>query len=111
MNTRMGVVLAIAALVGAAGCTKNGGATAKVKADEKGYTPSTVTIAKGLPATIEFTRTSDKTCAREVVFPDLNIKKELPLDTPVTVTLPPGEAKTYSFQCGMAMYKGSVVVQ
>jgi plastocyanin domain-containing protein len=93
-----------------AGCSKTS-SNVKVTANENGYSPSSVTIAKGQPASIEFVRTTDKTCAREVVFPDLNIKKDLPLNTPVTVTLPAGEAKTYTFQCGMAMYKGSVVVQ
>ena len=71
-------MLAITAVTGAARCTKSGGAAMKIRTDEKGYTPSMVTIAKGQSATIEFTRTSDKTCARDVVFPELNIKKEMP---------------------------------
>lgn len=103
-----------AAIVAAVACTKSeasGGAPVKVVANENGYTPSSVTVPKGQPATLEFTRTTDKTCAREVVFPDLGIKKDLPLNQPVTVTVPAGEAKTYTFQCGMGMFKGSVVVQ
>jgi len=95
----------------AAACAKSSGAAFKVTAHENGYSPTAITIAKGQPASIEFVRTTDKTCAREVVFPELGIKKDLPLDTPVVVTLPAGESKTYTFQCGMAMFKGSVVVQ
>ena len=87
------------------------GAVFKVIADDKGYTPSSVNVKKGEPVTIEFTRTSDSTCAREVVFPDLNIKKDLPLNTKVAVIVPADSARKYTFQCGMAMYKGSVVVQ
>lgn len=110
MITRIGMM---SLLVAIAACNKSeaAGGGLKVIADEKGYTPSSVTIPKGQPATIEFTRTTDKTCAREAVFPDLNIKKDLPLNTPVAVSVPAGEAKTYTFQCGMAMYKGSVVVK
>jgi|SRR5579872_5571942 len=77
----------------------------KIVADENGYTPSTVTIAKGSPATLEFVRTSDKTCATEVVLPDLNVNKPLPLNTPVDISVPARDAKTYAFACGMGMHK------
>jgi plastocyanin domain-containing protein len=85
-----------------------------VVADEHGFTPSSVTITKGAPgskATLTFTRTSDDTCARDVVFPDLSIKKPLPLNVPVTLDVPSDAEKTLTFQCGMAMYKSSVVVR
>ena len=83
----------------------------KVTADEKGYTPSSVSVTKGQVITLEFTRTTDTTCARNVVFPDLNIKKDLPLNTPVSVSVRSDETRTYTFQCGMAMFRGSVVVK
>jgi plastocyanin domain-containing protein len=83
----------------------------KIVADENGYTPSTVSVPKGAPATLEFVRTTDKTCATEVVFPDLNLNKPLPLNTPVDIPVPAGEARTYAFACGMGMHKGKVVVQ
>jgi plastocyanin domain-containing protein len=85
-----------------------------VVADQHGFTPSSLAIAKGAPgskATVTFTRTSDDTCARDVVFPELSIKKPLPLNVPVTVDVPSDEAKTLTFQCGMAMYKSSLVVR
>lgn len=82
-----------------------------VRADEKGFTPSHVSVEKGKPLTLIFTRTSDETCARDIVFPDLGIKKPLPKDTPVRVDLPTNENRTFTFQCGMGMYKSQVVVQ
>lgn len=83
----------------------------KIVADEHGYTPSTVSAAKGSPITLRFVRTTDKTCATEVVFPELNLKKPLPLNTPVDIAVPAGDAMTYAFACGMGMHRGTLVVQ
>jgi plastocyanin domain-containing protein len=82
-----------------------------VKVTDKGFEPPAVTLAKGSEATLVFTRTTDATCAKEVAFPELKLKKELPLNTPVVITVPTGEARTLGFTCGMGMYKSSVVVQ
>ena len=114
MNVRIEIVGLAAVLVALAACGKNepGAKSAvKVTADENGYSPASVTIPKGQATVLEVTRTTDRTCAREIVLPELGITKELPLDTPVTITLPAGEPRTYAFQCGMGMFKGSVVVQ
>ncbi len=110
-------MIALVALLGAMSCGKKSPAPDRcptcVVADEHGFTPSSLTLPKGAvgsKATLTFTRTSDETCARDIVFPDLSIKKPLPLNTPVLVEVPTDAAKTLTFQCGMAMYKSSVVV-
>jgi plastocyanin domain-containing protein len=87
---------------------------ARVVADEHGFTPSSIAVPKGTPGskvTLTFVRTSDKTCATEVVFPDLKLEKPLPLDVPVAVEVPSDAARTLTFQCGMAMFKGALVVK
>jgi len=48
---------------------------AKVKVDNKGFTPSEVKLEKGKSAEVVFVRTSDETCAKQVVFPELKIEK------------------------------------
>jgi plastocyanin domain-containing protein len=102
-----------------AGCNKPAGVTidkdgkqhVAIRADDKGFTPSSVALKKGAPSTLTFTRTSDDTCATEVVFPELNVKKTLPLNQPVDVDVPTGDARTLGFTCGMGMFKSAVVIQ
>jgi plastocyanin domain-containing protein len=84
--------------------------TVAITVDADGFKPSTVTFKKGAPATLVFTRTVDDTCATEVVFPELSIKKDLPKNTPVSITVPTDKEQKLTFQCGMGMYKSSVVV-
>jgi plastocyanin domain-containing protein len=81
-----------------------------VTVDDHGFSPSSVNFKKGAPASLVFTRTSDDTCATEVVFPELNLKKELPKGTPVKIDVPTDKDQKLTFQCGMGMYKSSVVV-
>jgi plastocyanin domain-containing protein len=83
----------------------------KIVVDGKGFTPSEVKVDKGKPASLVFVRTTDGTCAKQVVFPELKLEKDLPLNTPVSIDVPTSEARTLTFQCGMAMYKSSVVIQ
>ena len=81
-----------------------------ITADDKGFRPSSVTVPKGAPATLVFTRTTDETCATEVVFPELGVTKELPKGTPVKIPVPTDKEQKLTFQCGMGMYKSAVVV-
>ena len=83
-------------------------------ADEHGFTPASLSLARGAPgstAPVTFLRTTDKTCATEVVFPDLGVKKDLPLNQPVVIDVPTDAGRTLTFQCGMAMYKGALLVK
>ncbi len=81
-----------------------------VTADSSGFKPSSVTIKKGSTASLVFTRTTDDTCATEVVFPELNVKKDLPKGKPVTIEIPTDKEQKLTFQCGMGMYKSAVVI-
>lgn len=81
-----------------------------ITASDKGFAPSSVKVKKGAPATLVFTRTTDDTCAKEVVFPELSIKKDLPKGVAVAIDVPTDKEQTLTFQCGMGMYKSSVVV-
>ena len=109
------LVLLAPLLAAASACKKSEASTplADVVASEHGFTPASLKLPGGGPgshATMTFVRTTDKTCATEVVFPDLKLEKKLPLNEVVSVELPTDVPKTLTFQCGMAMYKGAIVV-
>jgi plastocyanin domain-containing protein len=116
--TSSGAVFGLSALVAIAGCNKKTDAgpapvatgPVAITVDADGFKPSAVTFKKGSPGTLVFTRTVDDTCATEVVFPQLDIKKDLPKNTPVTIDVPTDKEQKLTFQCGMGMYKSSVVV-
>jgi plastocyanin domain-containing protein len=88
----------------------NADGSVPITVGKDGFQPKSVTFKKGAPGTLIFTRTTDETCATEVVFPQLDIKKDLPKDKPVAITVPTDKAQTLTFQCGMGMYKSAVVV-
>lgn len=75
------------------------------------YEPAEVTAAANQPVRLVFTRTSDEGCGQQLVFPDLDIRRDLPLDEPVAVDLTMPASGRVAFTCGMAMYEGAVVVR
>ena len=75
------------------------------------FTPASVTLKAGEPARLHFRRGDAATCADEIVFPELNIRRKLPANQTVTVDLPAQQARTLRFACGMDMMKGTAVVQ
>ncbi len=85
--------------------------TAKVVVNEQGFDPAKVTLRTGTPARLTVLRTTDNTCATEVVFPSLNIKRALPLNEPVEIEFTPAKSGEIAFACGMNMLKGLVVVE
>ena len=116
----LGFVLSLNALV-IPGCHKDHGspnavvaapgAVIPVTADERGFTPAAVETQQGSKLTLRFTRTTDATCADKVVFPEAGLEKNLPLNQPVDVEVPTGSARTLGFQCGMGMFKASVLIR
>lgn len=75
-----------------------------------GYKPARIQISSGKPTTLTFTRTDSNPCLEEIVIPDFKIKKILPMNEPVTITLSPTKPGTYPIHCGMNMFHGKIIV-
>lgn len=82
-----------------------------ITAGSNGFKPNNVAVKQGEATTLVFTRTTDETCATEVVFPEINLKKDLPLNKQVAIEVPVDKSRTLAFQCGMGMYKSKVVIE
>ncbi len=78
---------------------------------EGGYSPSVISIPKGQATTINFTRRDPSSCLEEVVLPDFRVRKYLPLNKKVPITLTPQKSGEFDFACGMNMFHGKIIVK
>lgn len=86
------------------------GRLVEIKATNEGYSPSSIDAKVGETLTLRFTRTTKSECLKAVAIPDLKIEKDLPMDTPVDITIKPEKEGKLVFQCWMAMVKGAINV-
>jgi hypothetical protein len=76
-----------------------------------GFDPAVIPAKAGQPMKLAFFRPNAANCAREVVFPSLGIRKELPPGQTVVVDITPPKSGPLVFECGMKMLKGQLIVQ
>lgn len=75
------------------------------------YQPSRIEVPANQASTLQFLRVDETPCAEQLVFPELEISEDLPLNKAFSVDLPalvPGE---YDFHCQMQMYRGVVIAK
>ena len=77
----------------------------------KGYEPWRIEARKGVPLTLIVTRTTDETCATELVLPEYGIDRKLPLGEPVTIAFTPVRTGTLRYSCAMKMFQGEIEVR
>ena len=76
-----------------------------------GYSPSTIQIPKGKKTQINFLRKDSSSCLEEVVLSDFKIRKYLPINQKVSISIVPPKSGTYDFVCGMNMFHGKIIVK
>lgn len=86
------------------------GEPVKVTVSKRGYEPKSIEVKKGQPVKLAFFREDEENCGEEIVFPKLNIKKNLPVGETVLVEFTPQEEGELGFTCGMDMLRGKVIV-
>ncbi|HQR33041.1 MAG TPA: efflux RND transporter periplasmic adaptor subunit [Blastocatellia bacterium] len=85
--------------------------TVNIVLSEKGYDPPSIKLRRDLPARLIFTRKVEATCGTEIEFPDLGIRRQLPLNQPVAIEFTPQKSGEFTFACGMDMLKGKLIVR
>jgi hypothetical protein len=87
---------------------ESGAHPVKILVGSGGFSPSRIPATAGQALTLRFYRTTDDTCAKQVIFPSLGLQRELPLQRNVDIALVPGKGET-AFSCSMGMITGAVV--
>lgn len=75
-----------------------------------GYSPGAISIQSNKTTKINFLRKDKSSCLEEVVLPDFKIKKYLPLNRTVSISIAPKKAGEYEISCGMNMFHGKIIV-
>jgi plastocyanin domain-containing protein len=84
----------------------------EVKVTSEGFVLNQAQPLKvGHLVTLVVTRTTDATCAKDLVLEAFGISKALPLNQAIEVTFVPKQAGTVHFACAMGMLGGDLKVQ
>jgi plastocyanin domain-containing protein len=115
MKTMLGSVLLLTLLAGAAMAravpSRSAEQRVAIQVTGQGFVPATVKVKAGRPVVLVVTRTTDKTCAKEIVIGERKIHERLPLNRAVEIRFTPRKAGTLRYSCGMDMIAGKVVVE
>jgi plastocyanin domain-containing protein len=76
---------------------------------DHGFEPKTVNVRPGVPTVLKITRTSEMTCATEIVIPTMKIKQDLPLNKTVEVSIGKLKKGEIRFGCGMNMMESGQI--
>ncbi|MBX7102292.1 MAG: cupredoxin domain-containing protein [Myxococcaceae bacterium] len=81
-----------------------------LRVTEAGFEPDAVHLAKGEPVILRLTRTTEHTCATELLISGTELNVPLPLGTPVDVPFTPRDAGAIRFGCAMGMMVSGVLL-
>ena len=112
--TAAGLALAAGLLVPATEARAEGAHHQTVEIEivvQGGYRPDRVEVLHGQHVQLKFVRKESSGCTRELVFPALGMRKDLPEGKPVVIQLPKLDPGEYEFTCGMNMVRGKLVVR
>ncbi|MDF5707328.1 MAG: cupredoxin domain-containing protein [Nostoc sp. S4] len=76
-----------------------------------GYEPSRILVNANQTVRLNFLRRDPSSCLEEIRLPDFHIAKDLPLNQVTSIEFTPDKPGTYSFTCGMNMFRGVIEVK
>ena len=81
-----------------------------ITAKDDGYSPKVQHALANTALQMNIVTSNTTSCARSIVFPDLNVEKILPVSGQITVDLPPQQKGfVMRYSCSMGMYTGQIV--
>lgn len=109
-RTAVGILIALGV---AAGCHRGpaAGEPVKMTVTKNGYEPWQIPARKGERLVLLVTRTTDETCATELVIPEAGVNAPLPLGREVRIELTPQKTGALRFSCAMKMFQGVIDVR
>lgn len=75
-----------------------------------GYKPDKIMLKEGKTYELELVRTDNNSCLEEIIIPEFNIRKFLPLNERVTISITPDKKGEFTFSCSMNMFHGKISV-
>ncbi len=76
-----------------------------------GYSPDQIVVQAGQPVRLNFLRKDPSSCLEQIILPDFNKAVDLPLNQETAVEILPEKAGSYTFHCGMNMFRGTLTAE
>lgn len=76
-----------------------------------GYSPDQIVVQAGQPVRLNFFRKDPSSCLEKVILPDFHRAVDLQLNQATAIEFTPQEPGTYTFHCGMNMFRGNLEVR
>ncbi len=120
------MLLALTSLAGLSGCKKDesiatpvapptpggGPRVIAMSVTEKGFEPAKISLIKGAPVKFVVTRTTESTCATELLVDGTDINVPLPLNAPTSIDFTPAKSGQVKFGCAMdKMVSGVLLIE
>lgn len=80
-----------------------------VEVGSDGFSPGSLSLPDGATR-VTFRRIDESACAHAIVFPDLNLERELPIGQEVAIDVPASAPRRLGFQCGAGPYRGKLLI-
>ena len=75
----------------------------ELRVTEEGFVPAELKVKKGEPLLLKVTRTTDKTCANEILIEGTDLNVPLPLNQVAEVRFTPAKTGSIKYGCAMGM--------